>query len=137
MLFFPFEKGSFIITISTKIPPILKIPETNDENTIIEEPFERRVMMNLLLALEACREASKKALVSNDINPGQTRHPKCPDVLSDPVVEALSLSLGSCTLRSGYPQTFSKSGANSFSLLLTSNFKLAIKTIFSTSSLGN
>ena len=27
----------------------------------IEEPFERRVMTNLLLALDACREASKKA----------------------------------------------------------------------------
>jgi hypothetical protein len=61
------EKGSFIITISTKIPPILKVCEPNDENIIIEEPFERRVMINLLLALEACREASKKALVSNDI----------------------------------------------------------------------
>ncbi len=62
------EKGSFIITISTKIPPILKMPETNNENIIIEEPFERRVMMNLILALEACREASKKAFISNDIN---------------------------------------------------------------------
>ena len=41
------EKGSFIITISTKIPPILKVQETNDKQAI-EEPFERRVMTNLL-----------------------------------------------------------------------------------------
>lgn len=63
------EKGSFIITISTKIPPSLKISENSDENSSIEEPFERRVMTNLLLALEACREASKKALITNDIKP--------------------------------------------------------------------
>lgn len=62
------EKGSFIITISTKIPPILKVSDSNDDTIIVEEPFERRVMMNLVLALEACREASKKALVSSDIN---------------------------------------------------------------------
>lgn len=66
------EKGSFIITISTKIPPILKVPEANDEKLIIEEPFERRVMMNLVLALEACREASKTALVSNEITSFET-----------------------------------------------------------------
>lgn len=66
------EKGSFIITISTKIPPILKVPETNDDTIFVEEPFERRVMMNLVLALEACREASKKALVSSDINSFET-----------------------------------------------------------------
>lgn len=60
------EKGSFIITISTKIPPILKVSEVYGEDKI-DEPFERKVMMNLLYALEACKEASKKALVTNDI----------------------------------------------------------------------
>lgn len=63
------EKGSFIITISTKIPPKLRVKEVEEKNNIIEEPFERRVMINLLQALEACRVASKEALVTNNINP--------------------------------------------------------------------
>ena len=41
------EKGSFIITISTKIPPILKVPETDTENSIIEEPFEQVLTQSL------------------------------------------------------------------------------------------
>jgi hypothetical protein len=61
------EKGSYIITISSSIPPVLNLPEHESEHATLEEPFERKVTMKLIQALAACKEASRQALDTGNI----------------------------------------------------------------------
>jgi len=61
------EKGSYIVTISSNIPPVLSLPAHELDDLTLEEPFERKVTMRLIQALGACKEASKQALDTGDI----------------------------------------------------------------------
>jgi len=61
------EKGSYIVSISSNIPPVLSLPANEFDGVTLEEPFERRVSMRLIQALNACKEASKQALDTGNI----------------------------------------------------------------------
>lgn len=61
------EEGSFVITISTDIPPMLET--TQKSQSLVEEPFERIVTTKLLEALQACKQASKESRATGDIKP--------------------------------------------------------------------
>jgi len=63
------EEGSFVVTISTDIPPMLGLPSSPHEQIPLEEPFERMVTLKLIESLDACKEASKNSQASGDIKP--------------------------------------------------------------------
>lgn len=63
------EEGSFVVTISTDIPPMLGLPSNPDDQASLEEPFERIVTLKLIESLDACKKASRESQVSGDIKP--------------------------------------------------------------------
>ena len=62
------EKGSFIFTVLVTVPPALTAMEFENESEL-EEPFERRVNKQLFQALNACKAACSEAILSSDIRP--------------------------------------------------------------------
>lgn len=61
------ERGSFILTLLTPVPPELKDPQGN----LFEapEPYERRVTLTLFRALAALDEAARAAAMDGDMAP--------------------------------------------------------------------
>jgi hypothetical protein len=54
------ERGSFVLSVQSRVAPALTEPEPG-KLLEIEEPFERRAMTRLALALHAVQEASEEA----------------------------------------------------------------------------
>lgn len=64
------EPGSFIITVLSRVPPVLRTqPALFEEEAGTEEPFERQVTRTLMSGLHAARAAAQRAVATGDIEP--------------------------------------------------------------------
>jgi len=61
------ERGSFVLTILSPVPPGLRSAEPYDAAS--SEPFERKVSQTLASALAAARVAAQRAAVNGDVQP--------------------------------------------------------------------
>ena len=60
------ERGSFVITVLSRVSPVLMSPEDADA-LAVPEPFERQVTEKLVVALTAASSAAVNAIASGDL----------------------------------------------------------------------
>ncbi len=68
------ERGSFVLTILSPVPPGLRPPEPLDG--VLPDPFERKVSQTLASGLLAARLAAQRAAVSGDVQPFREAVPR-------------------------------------------------------------
>ena len=57
------ERGSFVLTIQSPVPPVLRAPGALFE----EDPFGRKVVQTLVRAVRAVQEAAREAMATEDL----------------------------------------------------------------------
>jgi len=60
------ERGSFVVTVHSPVPPML---QSTSQDTVDSEPFERRVIINVMNAIIATREARQVAAATGTLEP--------------------------------------------------------------------
>ncbi|QDG50209.1 hypothetical protein FIV42_05540 [Persicimonas caeni] len=64
------EPGSFILTVLSRVPPVLRTqPALFEDGATTEEPFERQVTRTLMSGLQSARSAAQRAMATGDIDP--------------------------------------------------------------------
>jgi hypothetical protein len=69
------ERGSYVVTVLSRVPPALVNPDTNQID-MIEEPFPRQVTATLATALRATHDAARIAASNGDLQAFQEAVPR-------------------------------------------------------------